>query len=205
MANIQGRYTGETIIGTIGEDVGLGQVVYSRTISTTNPDIQNRGVWFAASADEINEVWIEPGLMPKYVSSNQLGVVVQAASYSTISSTQSGTKTTILLNGYYSPGFMARPGEPDTNPDMTGYFYAAPGAACGAPLYLLPKEITALDPFYPFDPITKNTKGGFSCWVPTSDRVGGATAGAVRIIGYAYDITYPYVVRFDPDNTWIEF
>jgi hypothetical protein len=192
MANTQGRYTGETIIATIGADVGLGQVVYSRTISTTNPTVQDTGVWYPASADEQNEVWIQPGLMPKYVGSNQLGVVVQAASYSAITSTQSGTKTTILLKGYYSPGNMSYPGDPDTG----GYFYANPGVACGAPLYLLPKEITY--------GVTKNTKGGFSCFLPSHSGI-GATQGAVRIIGYAYSIDYPYVVRFDPDNTWIEF
>ena len=199
MANTQGRYTGETIIATIGADVGLGQVVYSRTISTTNPTVQDTGVWYPASADEENEVWIQPGLMPKYVGSNQLGVVVQAASYSAITSTQSGTKTTILLKGYYSPGFMAYPNAiSGVDP---GYFYAAPGAACGAPLYLLPKELVS-------GTYSRDTRGGFSCFLPSSTSltgITGATQGAVRIIGYAYSIDYPYVVRFDPDNTWIEF
>ena len=195
MANTQGRYTGETIIATIGADVGLGQVVYSRTISTTNPTVQDTGVWYPASADEQNEVWIVPGLMPKYVGSNQLGVVVQAASYSAITSTQSGTKTTILLKGYYSPGFMAYPNvESGVEP---GYFYASPGAACGAPLYLLPREVVS-------GTYSRDTRGGFSCFLPSHSGI-GATQGAVRIIGYAYSIDYPYVVRFDPDNTWIEF
>jgi len=195
MANEQGRYTGETVTGIIGEDVGLGQVVYSRTISTTNIEVQNRGVWYPASCDEQNEVWIFPGLMPKYVGSNQLGVVVQAASYSAITSTQSGTETTILLKGYYSPGFMAYPNvESDVQP---GYFYWSPGAACGAPLYLLPREIVS-------GTYSRDTRGGFSCFLPSHSGI-GATQGAVRIVGYAYDINYPYVVRFDPDNTWIEF
>ena len=198
MANIQGRYTGETIIATIGEDVGLGQIVYSRTIETTNTSVQKKGVWFPASCDELNDIYIEPGLMPKYVGSNQLGVVVQAASYSTISSTQSGTKTTILLKGYYSPGAMSRPGESPGYITQPGYFYISPGAACGAPLYLIKGEVNN-------GGNVKDTRGAFSCWTPNNSRVGGATAGVVRVIGYAYDITSPYVVKFDPDNTWIEF
>lgn len=195
MANEQGRYVGETITGIIGENVGLGQVVYSRTIATTNPIVQNKGVWFPVSADEENEVWIQPGLMPKYVGSNQLGVVVQAATYSAITATQSGTETTILLKGYYSPGFMAYPGVDSGVPD--GYFYWSPGAACGAPLYLLPKEIVS-------GTYSRDSRGGFSCFLPGSTQL-GATQGAVRIVGYAHDINYPYVVRFEPDNTWIEF
>jgi hypothetical protein len=195
MANEQGRYTGETVTGIIGENVGLGQVVYSRTISTTNPDVQNRGVWFSVSANEENETWIVPGLMPKYVGSNQLGVVVQAATYSEITATQSGTETTILLKGYYSPGFMAYPNvESGVEP---GYFYASPGAACGAPLYLLPREVVS-------GTYSRDTRGGFSSFLPSYPGI-GATQGAVRIIGYAYDLNYPYVVRFEPDNTWIEF
>lgn len=208
MANEQGRFTGETIDGIIGEDVGLGQVVYSKTITTTNPIVEDRAVWYPVSADEENEAWITPGLMPKYVGSNQLGVVVIAASYSAITSTQSGTETTILLKGYYSPGFMAYPGiDPGVQP---GYFYAAPGVACGAPLYLLPRELSAtrfVDGT--FSTFTKDTRGGFSSFLPNSISLNGeypgATHGAVRIIGYAHDLNYPYVVRFDPDNTWIEF
>ena len=194
MANIQGRYTGETIIATIGETVGLGQIVYSRTISTTNPDVQNRGVWYSASCDELNVA--SGGDMPKYVGSNQLGVVVKEASYSPITSTQSGTKTTILLKGYYSPGNMSRPGEADS----TGYYYSSPGTNCGGPLYLMPKQVVN-------GTYSKSTKGSFSSFLPNSSSIGtvGATQGALRILGYVYDMTYPYVVRFDPDNTWIEF
>lgn len=205
MANEQGRYVGETVIGTIGEDVGLGQVVYSRAIDTTNTELNKHAVWFQASCDEQNLVYIQPGLMPKYSGSNQLGVVVQAASYSAITSTQSGTKTLILLKGYYSPGFMSRPGYEETSGiTQSGYFYTSPGAACGAPLYLIRSEITDYGP-YPKGLVTKNTKGAFACFSPTSDQVGGATAGVARVIGYAQDLVYPYVVKFDPDNTWIEF
>jgi hypothetical protein len=194
----QGQYTGETITGVIGEDVGLGQIVYSRTISTTNPDVQNRGIWFPASCDELNEIVISPGDMPKYVGSNQLGVVVQAASYSAITSTQSGTETIIMLKGYYSPGFMARPGE---TPGLTagGYYYSSPGTNCGGPLYLMPKQVVN-------GTYSGSTKGSFASFLPNSEFIGvGATQGAIRILGYVYDMNYPYIVRFDPDNTWIEF
>jgi hypothetical protein len=203
MANELGRYTGETIIGTIGENVGLGQIVYSRTITTANPDVIKKGVWFPAACDILNEIIIQPGDQPKWAGSNQLGVVVEAATYSAITSTQSGTQTTILLKGYYSPGLMVQPGSTSSNPD--GYYYVSPGTSCGGPLYLMPK-ITKL---YPGTP-SKDTRGGFSNYLPNSSALGGgpdmgATQGAARIIGYAFDLNYPYVVRFEPDNTWIEF
>lgn len=198
MANEVGRYTGETVIGTIGAPVGLGQIVYSRSLSTSNPNVIRRGVWFPVGCDTENTIFIQPGDQPKWASSNQLGVVVQAASYSAITSTQSGTKTTILLKGYFSPGHMTYPG--NTSSVDTGYYYAAPGANCGGPLYIMP-NVTG-DGYG----ATKSTVGAFSNFLPNSPSLGiGATQGSARIIGYAYDLNFPYVVRFDPDNTWIEF
>ena len=203
MANEVGRYTGETIIGRIGAPVGLGQIVYSRSLSTSNPDVIYKGVWFPVGCDTLNTIFIQPGDQPKWASSNQLGVVVEAATYSAITTTQSGTLTTIMLKGYYSPGFMTFPG--NTYSTDTGYYYAAPGANCGGPLYIMPEMITMAGG----GGATKSTIGAFSNFLPTSTALGygnaGATQGAARIIGYAYDLNFPYVVRFDPDNTWIEF
>ena len=197
MANEVGRYTGETIIATIGADVNLGQVVYSRSLSTSNPDVIRRQVWFPVGCDTLNTIFIQPGDQPKWASSNQLGVIVQAASYSAITSTQSGTKTTILLKGYFSPGNMRPIGSTFSD---TGYYYTGPGANCGGPLYIMPNVV---ENGYG---LTKSTVGAFSNFLPNSPSLGvGATQGAARIIGYAYDINAPHVVRFDPDNTWIEF
>ena len=201
MANEVGRYTGETIIGTIGAPVGLGQIVYSRSLSTSNPDVIRRGVWFPVGCDTGNTIFIQPGDQPKWASSNQLGVIVQAATYSEITATHSGTETTILLNGYFSPGHMTYPGGGGNTQSVdTGYYYASPGANCGGPLYIMP-EITTLQGYG-----TKSTIGAFSNFLPNSPSLGiGATQGAARIIGYAHDLNSPYVVKFNPDNTWIEF
>ena len=68
MANEVGRYTGETIIGTIGAPVGLGQIVYSRSLSTSNPDVIRRGVWFPVGCDTGNTIFIQPGDQPKWAS-----------------------------------------------------------------------------------------------------------------------------------------
>jgi hypothetical protein len=202
MANEVGRYVGETIIGRIGSNVRLGQVVYSRSISTSNPDVQKKGVWFPVGCDTLNTIFIQPGDQPKWASSNQLGVVVEAATYSPITSTQSGTETTILLKGYYSPGRMSFPGSSFVD---TGYYYTAPGANTGGPLYIMPEVLTMAGE----GGATKSTVGAFSNFLPTSTALGygnaGATQGAARIIGYTYDLNEPYVIRFEPDNTWIEF
>jgi len=206
MANEQGRYTGETVTGIIGEPVGLGQIVYSRSLQTPFPGVEKKGFWFVAACDILNTIYIQPGDQPKWAGSNQLGVVVEAATFSPITSTFSGTETTILLKGYYSPGLMTYPGVTTSFPD--GYYYASPGANCGGPLYLLGKELTMTN-FIDgtFSTTTNDTRGGFSNFLPNSPSLGqnGATQGAVRIIGYAHDLEYPYVVRFEPDNTWIEF
>ncbi len=204
--NQQGKYTGETIIGIMGEQLGLGQVVYSRPIFTANPDVQKKGVWFAAACDIENGNYIQPGDMPKYSGSNQLGVVVESATYSAITATHSGTETIILLKGYYSPGVMWRPGPTPSYPfwgeyaTQSGYYFTPPGANCGGPLYLMQKEMT-------MDGYVKDTRGAFANYTPNSTALGvpGATQGALRIVGYCYSLNYPYVVRFDPDNTWIEF
>ena len=211
--NQQGRYAGETILGIIGEPVGLGQVVHSRSFATANPEVQKRGVWFPVGADTQNTIYIQPGDQPKWASSNQLGVVVQAATYSEITATHSGTETVILLKGYYSPGVMWRPGPTPSYPfwdqyaTQSGYYFTPPGANCGGPLYLTPKEMTnTIFEDGTFSTYTKDTRGGFSNFLPTNTQLGGgATQGAARIVGYCYDLNYPYVVRFDPDNTWIEF
>ena len=44
MANEQGRYLGETIEAPIGADVGLGQVLYCKTVIVNNPEIDKKGV-----------------------------------------------------------------------------------------------------------------------------------------------------------------
>ena len=205
MANEVGRYTGETIIGRIGATVSLGQIVYSRSLGINNPDVEKKAVWFPVAADILNTIFIQPGDQPKWASSNQLGVIVEAATFSPITFTQSGTETTILLNGYFSPGHMQYPGSTYSD---TGFYYAGPGANTGGPLYLLGKELT-MTVFIggTFSTVTKDTRGGFSNFLPSSASLGqnGATQGAVRIIGYAHDINAPYVVKFNPDNTWIEF
>lgn len=195
MANEQGRYLGETIEAPIGADVGLGQVLYCKTVIVNNPEIDKKGVWFPVCADEINEIIIQPGESPKWTGSKQLGVAVIAASASPITATMSGTNTTILLNGYYSPGEMYIPtGASQSLPD--GYFLSQPGAICGSPLYLTPGVI-GYEGY-----ATASGYGGFSCFQPTYF---GATQGVYRVIGYAQDLNYPYVVRFAPDLTWIEF
>ena len=88
--------------------------------------------------------------------------------------------------------------------DLSGYYYTPPGANTGGPLYIMPEILTMAG-----TGATKSTIGAFSNYLPTSTALGygnaGATQGAARIIGYAYDLNPPYVVRFDPDNTWIEF
>ena len=201
MANEVGRYTGETVIGTIGSPVGIGQLVYSRSLQTPFPGVEKKGFWFPVGCDTLNTIYIQPGDQPKWASSNQIGVVVRVDPYLPISSTFSGTKATILLKGYFAPGRMSYPGSP--TPD-TGYYYTSPGANCGGPLYIMPEILTMAG-----TGATKSSIGAFSNFLPTSTSIGygnaGATQGSARIIGYAYDLEEPYVVRFDPDNTWIEF
>ncbi len=171
MANEQGRYVGETIVGVIGEDVGLGQVLYCKS-APLGSDI-NTGVWYVASSDGD---YVEPY---RWISGqNQLGISLTAASASTISSTQSGTQIDILLKGYYAPGTFP----------FGGYCYG--DIANGSPLYLMPENI----PGY-------NTRGCIDGQKPTYY---GATQGVYRVIGYAYDIVNPFVIRFEPDKTWIE-
>ena len=185
MANEQGRFTGTTVIATIGEDVNLGQVVYCRELPADGnlpPDLIGRGVWFKAAADHSytqSEGYI-------YDSMNQLGVVVEAASYSTISLTQSGTTTTILLDGYYSPGLLGFGG------------YATGEGFVGSPLYLMPNS--GPDALRIQDGV--NADGILGCVSWKEPDYYGATEGAVRVIGYYWDIVYPYVIRFSPDMSW---
>lgn len=189
MANEQGRYTGTTILATIGEDVGLGQIVYTKAAPDPLPvELQAKGVWYKASSDYIYG-YASDG--PHFAGMNQLGVVVEAASYSTISPTQSGTKTTILLDGYYSPGLMG--GSSFGGKDG----YSTGEGVCGAPVYLMPKDGTGA--FVP------NPDGTLGCIGNYAPAYYGATQGVVRVIGYYWDLTYPFVVRFTPDMTWIQY
>jgi hypothetical protein len=180
MANEQGRYTGTTIIATIGETIGLGQIVYSKELPTDGnlPDeLIGKGVWFKASSDYIYTTGAEG---PIYAGMNQLGVVVEAATYSIISRTQSGTKTTILLDGYYSPGLMGFGG------------YSTGEGISGAPLYLMPQNSGVSNP-----------DGSLGCISFHTPLYHGATEGVERVLGYYWDIVYPYVIKFKPDNSWI--
>lgn len=175
----QGKYTGETIMGTIGESVGLGQVVYSTAFVGPQPaDIIDRGVWCPVSSDVIYTYDSEG---PKFEGINQLGIVLEAATYSPITLTQSGIKVKILLQGYYAPGLLG----------YDGYFDGY--ARIGAPMYLMPNYI---------DYGATDASGCLSGLRPASF---GATQGVVRVVGYVWDLSYPYVIRFDPDNTWIEY
>jgi hypothetical protein len=185
MANEQGRFTGTTIIATIGETVGLGQVVYSKEIAGPVPsDLVGRGIWFKAASDHSYTQTAEAYM---YDGMNQIGVVVEAATYSTISATESGTTTTILLDGYYSPGLLGFGG------------YATGEGLCGGPLYLMPNSGT---------PDTRrlqdgsNPDGTLGCVSNNPPSYYGATEGVERVIGYYWDLTYPYVIRFSPDNSW---
>lgn len=180
----QGQYVGESVIGTIGENVGLGQVLYctgSPTPTPTDP-FGSKGVWYVASA---NGDFISPadGGVGWISGANQLGIALQAATASPMSITQSGTQITILLKGYYSPGLVG----------FGGYCYGTLNN--GSPIYLMPSSI-------PGDgPGGTNTSGCVDGMRPTEF---GATQGVYRVVGYAYDIVYPYIIRFEPDKTWIE-
>ena len=181
MANEQGRFTGTTIIATIGETVGLGQVVYSKELPTDGnlpPELIGKGIWFKASSDYIYNSDAEG---PKYAGMNQLGVVVEAATYSTISSTQSGTKTTILLDGYYSPGVMGFGG------------YSTGEGLSGGSIYLMPQNGTG---------VVSNPDGSLGCVSYYTPAYHGAKEGVVRVLGYYWDIVSPHVIRFQPDNSW---
>jgi hypothetical protein len=181
MANEQGRFTGTTIIATIGETVGLGQVVYSKELPADGnlpPELIAKGIWFKASSDYIYTTGTEG---PLYAGMNQLGVVVEAATYSTISSTQSGTKTTILLDGYYSPGVMGSGG------------YSTGSGLSGGSVYLMPQNGTG---------VVSNPDGSLGCVSNYTPSYHGAKEGVERVIGYYWDLVYPYVIKFQPDNSW---
>lgn len=179
MANEQGRYIGTTITATIGEDVGLGQIVYSRELSTAvPPELLGKGIWFKAASDHSYTQGAEGYI---YDGMNQIGVVVEAATYSPISLTQSGTTTTILLDGYYSPGLVGFGG------------YATGEGLAGLPLYLMPNSGTNNSRS------GSNPDGTLGCVSNYTPTYYGATEGVVRVIGYYWDMTYPYVIRFSPD------
>ena len=176
MANAQGRYTGETIDGTIVENVGLGQILYCTGVGSIPTPIDpygSKGVWRVASA---NGYYLNPD---GWISGqNQLGIALQAATASPLSITQSGTQTTILLKGYYSPGTLGFGG------------YCNGNLNNGSPLYLMPNSTGAI-----------NSTGCLDGKKPTFY---GATQGVYRVVGYAFDLVSPYIIRFDPDLTWIE-
>jgi hypothetical protein len=180
MANEQGRFTGTTIIATIGETVGLGQIVYSREELpwTGNPELLAKGIWYKAASDLIYAQGTEG---PLYAGMNQLGVVVEAATYSPITSTQSGTKTTILLDGYYSPGVMGSGG------------YSTGAGLSGGSVYLMPQNGTG---------VVSNPDGSLGCVSNYTPSYHGAKEGVERVIGYYWDLVYPYVIKFQPDNSW---
>lgn len=170
MANEQGRYVGETIIGVIGEDVGLGQVLYCSSSPAGTP--YTTGAWYVASADGdylAPHGWIS--------GQNQLGISLTAASASPITTTQSGTEIPILLSGYYSPGVQGGGG------------YCLGNLLVGGPMWLAPKNV-----------MSDNTSGMIDGNTPVYH---GATQGVYRIVGYCYDEQTPFVIRFEPDKTWI--
>jgi hypothetical protein len=187
MANEQGRFTGTTIIATIGETIGLGQIVYSKELPADGnlPDeLIGKGIWFKASSDYIYTTDVEG---PKYAGMNQLGVVVESATYSIISRTQSGTKTTILLDGYYSPGVMGIYGG-------VGPGYSTGEGIVGGPVYLMPQNGTG---------VVSNPDGSLGCVSFRTPLYHGAIEGVERVVGYYWDLVYPYVIKFQPDNSWV--
>ena len=184
MANEQGRFTGTTIIATIGETVGLGQVVYSkRAPGTLPPELVEKGVWYKAASDH-SYVQNASGYM--YDGMNQIGVVVEAATYSPISATQTGTTTTILLDGYYSPGLIG----------YGGYFNGE--GIVGGPLFLMPNGGPDSLRFQD----GSNPDGTLGCLSDKTPLIYGATEGVERVVGYIWDLSYPYVIKFQPDNSW---
>lgn len=222
MANEQGRYIGETVIGTIGENVGLGQVLYCTPVSGPAPsDLQYKGIWKVASADlgdlyaGYNPYWQQtnPNLNDgwEYSSSStaQLGIAVEVGTYSTISATESGTQINILLKGYYSPGYLQ-------DPLFGQKGYCDGNITEGKPVFLMPSwvdgaatdskgVITQGQPL-PLSNYTWN--GGQTFSSPTGSvvlKTSCATQSVVRVLGYAYDINYPYVIRFEPEKSWYEF
>ena len=185
----QGQYVGETVLGTIIENVGLGQVIYasSNTGVPMPPELIGKSIWRVAHANII-----EGERVPGY---QQLGIALEAATASAITATQSGTEIKILLKGYYSPGLMYYL---PSGLDPTNY-----GGFCngvidpGTPMYVMPK----------FHDYGRNSAGCVSGTPPYRVELEPGvylTQSIVRIIGYGYDCNFaPYVVRFDPDNTWM--
>lgn len=159
----RGQYVGETVLGSIAENVNLGQVIYCKT---EEPPISGftKGAWYIASADIVNNPY----------GAHQLGIALETATASTISSTQSGTEIPILLKGYYSPG------------DITNGGYCDGNLAEGHAIYLMPSSIA---------------DGAVSGLNPIEL---GATQSILRIVGYAYDVADPYILRFEPDKSWME-
>jgi hypothetical protein len=188
----QGQYVGETVFGKIAENVGLGQVVYASSLPFTPmpADMVGKSVWRVADANIINDRRFEGDtLQPGY---QQLGIALEAATASAITATQSGTEITILLKGYYSPGLMAyTPGPTNSGGFCNGSIDP------GTPMYVMPK----------FHDYGRNSAGCISGTPPYRVELEPGvylTQSIVRIIGYGYDCNFaPYVVRFDPDNTWM--
>jgi hypothetical protein len=165
----QGQYTGDTVLGVIGEDVGLGQIVYSKGY-TGGYEI-TKGVWYVATADGAD---FNPS------ADHQLGVAVQAGTYTPITATQSGTEIIILLKGYYSPGVIYGGG------------YCGGGMTEGGAVYLMSSGTDG------------STRGCINGNTPLYTYSNPATHSIVRIVGYCYDIQSPFIIRFEPDKGWIE-
>jgi len=177
----QGQYVGESVLGTIVENVGLGQVLYCTGVGSIPTPIDpfgSKGVWRVASA---NGTYFDPEsyVVGGWISGqNQLGIALEAATASPLSITQSGVQIPILLSGYYSPGQLNFGG------------YCNGNLNNGSPIYLMPNSTGAT-----------NSTGCVDGFKPTHY---GATQGVYRVVGYAYDLVYPYIIRFEPDKTWIE-
>lgn len=222
MANEQGRYVGETITGVIGEDVGLGQILYCVSISgSAPPDLLYKGIWKVASADlgdisknyngnwQIDNPNLNDGWEYSSTSNKQLGVALQAASYSTISSTQSGTSITILLKGYYSPGLIQ-------DPAFGQRGYCDGNITEGRPVYLMPSWSDGastdtkgcLSQYQPLPLSSYTWASGATYSSPTGSvvfKTSCATQSIGRVVGYAWDTNYPYVIRFEPEKSWYEY
>jgi|LakMenEpi03Aug12_release.lakeMendotaPanAssembly.Ray.scaffolds.fasta_scaffold1360526_1 hypothetical protein len=169
----QGQFVGDTVLGIIAEDVGLGQIVYMGA-NPADP-FYDKGIWYVAYADR------QQGGTDFWYGQNQLGIALQAATATPVSTTQSGTEIQILLKGYYSPG-------------PRGFGGYAGSVQEGRPMYLDAQITATSSMFYP-------NKGVANDAIPTNRT----TSAVVRVIGYGYMNSGDDVIRFEPDKTWIEY
>jgi hypothetical protein len=169
----QGQFIGDTVLGIIAEDVGLGQVVYMG-VNAADP-LYDKGIWYVAYADKVQ------GGTDHWYGQNQLGIALQAATATPVTSTQSGTEIQILLKGYYSPG-------------VAGFGGYSGSINEGHPVYLDAQITATASSDYP-------NKGVITTDLPTKK----SKNAIIRVVGYGYNNNSPYVVRFEPDKTWIEY